>query len=283
MAVLTVTLLSTVGCKRVEEKQVQTQGFEVARVGSSVLYSDALQGVVPEGVSSEDSLKLIESYVDSWARKEFKTQQAHKILASSSQEIDRLVEEYRNSLLIRKLDQYYVDTYKADSLYGEPDLLNYYEAHKNEFKLSVDIVKGRIVAMPKNFPQKAKIKELIKGKNEDALYDLQAMCEKNKLSYVAFEEWADYSSYLQALPTKRNQNYAHLLREGVVGDMIDNQTLYYFIITEYKTSGSVSPYERVEDMIRLAVEKQRREEIVRQSDDSLYRAAISNNTIVIKL
>jgi hypothetical protein len=276
-------LLSMVGCRRIEDKQPKTPGFEVARVGQSVLYSDALKGVVPEGVSSEDSLKLIESYVDSWARKEFKTQQAHRILANSSQEIDRLVEEYRNSLLIRKLDQYYVDGYVTDSLYGEADLLNYYETHKNEFKLSVDIVKGRIVAMPKNFPQKAKIKELIKGKNGEALNDLQAMCEKNKLTYVAFNEWTDYSTYLQALPTKRNQTYGHLLREGVVGDMIDNQTLYYFIITEFKTSGSVSPYERIKGMIRLAVEKQRREEIVRQCDDSLYRAAISDNNVVIKL
>lgn len=279
--VLAVTLFMGYGCRRIGNPF--EFGVAVARVGEATLYERDLVGIVPSGISSEDSLKVVESHVDNWARKELKRQQANQIFASSGEDIERLVEEYRNSLLMRKLEQYYVENHGADSLYVEADLLRYYEAHKGDFKLPGDIVKGRVVAMPKSFRQKAKIKELIKAKGDERLHDLAALCEKNNLSYTSFDEWTDYPEFLKMLPTKRNESYRHLLRDGVVGDMTDGQVFYYFIITEFKTAGSVSPYERVRDVIRWAVDKQRRAEIVKSCDDSLYNAALADQTVVINL
>lgn len=280
-AMVALLLFGASGCKRIGSSF--DLGVEVARVGDVSLYRRDLIGIVPTDISSEDSLKLVETYVDSWARKELKRQEANKVFAASSEEIDRLVDEYRNSLLTRKLDQYYVESYGTDSLYGQKDLTAYYEAHRNEFKLTNDIVKGRVVAMPKSFPQRAKIKELIKASSNEKLQDLEAMCQKNKLSYSHFDEWTDYADFLQQLPTKRNESYTDLLREDVVGSMTDGQVLYYFVITDLQTKGSVSPYERVEEMIRWAVDKQRRADIVKMYDDSLFQSALTEQTVVINL
>ncbi|MBR2442935.1 MAG: hypothetical protein IKB19_01325 [Rikenellaceae bacterium] len=280
-ALLVVLMCGVAGCKRIGNSF--DLDVEIARVGDVSLYKHDIRDIVPADISSEDSLKLVETYVDNWARKELKRQQANKVFASSSEEIERLVSEYRNSLLTRKLDQYYVDSYGADSLYGAKDLTAYYEAHKGEFKLPTDIVKGRVVAMPKSFTQRAKIKELVKASSADKLQDLAAMCEKNKLPYSHFEEWVDYADFLKQLPTKRNESYSDLLKEGVVGSMTDGKVLYYFVITEFKTKGSVSPYERVEEMIRWAVDKQRRADIVKMCDDSLYQAALTEQRVVINL
>ena len=273
--------LLAVGCKRLGNPfEIDTV---VARVGKVTLYERDLAGIVPSGITSEDSLKIVESHVDSWIRKELKRQEAHRLFESSEADIEQLVEEYRNSLLMRRLEQYYVENNMGDSLFGEKDLLQYYESHKGDFKLKGDIVKGRIVAMPKTFRQKAKIKELLKATSAEKQNDLVALCEKNKLQLTSLDEWTDYSEFLAMLPTKRNESYKHLLREGVVNDMTDGPVTYYFIITELKTTGSVSPFETVQDVIRWAVDKQRRAEIVRQCDDSLYQRALRDETVVIHL
>ena len=280
LVVATATLLAT-GCKRIGNPfEFETV---VARVGKNVLYERDLVGIVPEGISSEDSLKLVESHVDSWVRKELKRHEANRVCEANAEDIEQLVSEYRNTLLTRRLEQYYVDCNAGDSLFGEKDLLRYYDEHKGDFKLKGDIVKGRIVAMPKTFRQKSKIQELLKAKSEDKLNDLAALCEKNKLEYTTLTEWTDYSSFLSLLPTKRNESYRQFLREGVVESMTDGPVTYLFIITELKTAGSVSPYETVKDVIRWAVDKQRRAEIVRQCDDSLYQRALREEFVEINI
>ncbi|MBP3425214.1 MAG: hypothetical protein J6K81_00580 [Rikenellaceae bacterium] len=279
--ILAITLLLAVGCKRIVNPF--EVGTVIARVGETTLYERDLAGIVPAGISSADSLKLVESHVNSWVRKELKRQEAHRLLESSAEDIEQLVEEYRNSLLTRRLEQYYVEQMASDSLFGESDLLQYYESHKGDFKLKGDIVKGRIVAMPKTFRQKAKIKELLKASSAEKQNDLKALCEKNKLQLTELTEWTDFSAFLAMLPTKRNESYRQLLREGVVDDMTDGPVSSYFIITELKTAGSVSPYETVKDMIRWAVDKQRRAEIVRQCDDSLYQRALREQIVEINL
>ena len=65
--------------------------------------------------------------------------------------------------------------------------------------------------------------------------------------------------------------------------MTDGPVTYYFVITELKTAGSVSPYETVKDVIRWAVDKQRRAEIVRQCDDSLYQRALREEFVEINI
>jgi len=45
-------------------------------------------------------------YIDRWVVKQLKLKEAEVLFSSSADDIDRMVEEYRQALLIRKLDQY---------------------------------------------------------------------------------------------------------------------------------------------------------------------------------
>lgn len=47
-----------------------------------------------------------------------------------------MVEEYRQALLIRKLDQHYVDR-SIDTTFTENEIAAYYNAHKADFRLTV--------------------------------------------------------------------------------------------------------------------------------------------------
>lgn len=88
-------------------------------------------------------------YVRKWIGKQLKLSEAEQLFSASADDIEAKVEAYRQSLLIRKLDQFYVDE-RIDTTFTEEDIAAYYNAHKAEFKLDRPLVKGRIVRFPVN-------------------------------------------------------------------------------------------------------------------------------------
>ncbi len=273
-------LLALCGCREIVNPFDGEQAL--AKVGKKTLRRIDVEPILPKGLSSEDSLKFLESYVDKWVRTELKVQAAGRIFESSSADIELQVQQYRNSLLTRKLDQYCISEVK-DSLYTDKDIKNYYAQHKGEFTLDRNIVQARIVSIPSRYRQKNKIKELLKATSGDKLEDLRALCAKNGFSLTEINQWTDFSELLAMLPTKRNQNYNHLLEAAGVQELSDAEVTYYFIITDRRLSGQVAPLERVEEMIRWAVINQRKAEIIKSYEDSIYNAALRERTITVNI
>ena len=80
----------------------------VAQVGKTVLTEEDVTAAVPAGMSGEDSLAMVENYVETWVRRQVKLQEAERVLAETGVNIDAMVEDYRNSLLTYRLDRYYI-------------------------------------------------------------------------------------------------------------------------------------------------------------------------------
>lgn len=115
----------------------------VARAGGRELRMRDVRRVIPQGLTGGDSAAYVKMYVDRWVRKQLKLQEAEILFSESAGDIDRMVEEYRQALLIRKLDQHYVDR-SVDTVFTDDEIAAYYNAHKADFRLDRPIVKGRI-------------------------------------------------------------------------------------------------------------------------------------------
>ena len=118
----------------------------VARAGGRELRMRDVRRVIPQGLTGGDSAAYVKMYVDRWVRKQLKLQEAEILFSESAGDIDRMVEEYRQALLIRKLDQHYVDR-SVDTVFTDDEIAAYYNAHKADFRLDRPIVKGRIVRL----------------------------------------------------------------------------------------------------------------------------------------
>lgn len=74
----------------------------LARAGGKQLQLRDVESVVPKGVTGEDSAAFMKVYVDRWVRKQLKLKEAETLFSASGDDIDKMVEEYRQALLIRK-------------------------------------------------------------------------------------------------------------------------------------------------------------------------------------
>lgn len=253
----------------------------VARAGGKELRQRDVRSVVPKGVAGDDSVAFVDMYVDRWVRKQLKLQEAGVLFSSSEGDIDKMVEEYRQALLIRKLEQHYVDN-GVDTVFTDDEIAAYYNAHKSDFRLDRPVVKGRIVRFPEGYRQARRLKEAMASKSVADQHDFRDICVKNDFTVTDFREhWTDFPEFLNYLPTLQSQNYHSILASTAVQEMRDSQSHYYFQIDAVRREGDVVPLERLRSTIRRILLNQRQGEAIRRHEEELYTRAMENGEIKI--
>ena len=253
----------------------------IARAGGRELHRRVVRNAVPQGLTGDDSAAYIRMYVDRWVRKQLKLEEAEELFSTSADDIDRMVEEYRQALLIRKLDQHYVDR-SIDTVFTDEEIAAYYNAHKGDFRLDRPIVKGRIVRLGLHYRQAVKLKTLMNAKSAAQQRDFRDICAKNDFTVYDFsEQWIDFPEYLSYLPTLRNQNYDALLATSSVQEMRDSHSQYYFQIDAVRREGEPIPLERLRPTIRRILFNQRQGEVIRRHEEELYERALDEGNVRI--
>ena len=261
------------GCERLPQDKV------VASVGESVLMLSEVKATTLS-LSGADSVKVAKNFVDQWVRKQVKIQEAERELASSMGEIDRLVEEYRTSLLGGRLEQQYLRG-RMDTLITESMVKEYFAAHRSDFVMDRTVLKGRIVRLPDNYRQSVKLFNLMGSKSDEKQQDFLDLCVKNNFELHTFENWVDFKEFLSYLPVRRGKNYDYILSGGEIRQMADADSKYFIQIYDVIQQGSNAPYERVEDMVRRILFNRRRAELLTSYNDSLYQSALSEGVVTI--
>ncbi|MBR3773870.1 MAG: hypothetical protein IKK86_05510 [Alistipes sp.] len=255
-------------------------GEEVlARVGEKELVAEELRRSIPSGLSESDSSAYAHVFVDRWVRRQLKIREAEQLFSSSVADIDRQVEEYRQSLLIRKLDQFYVDRL-VDTTFTAEELEAYYNSHKSDFKLDHPIVKGCVVRVPKGYRQRARLKELMASKQEARQQDFRDICLKQEFRLDDYTTaWVDWSDFLNQLPTMRSESYDALLSKTGIQEMSDRENYYYFRIDEVRRAGDVVPLERLQQTIRRILFNGRQQQVIRDHEEQLYNTSMEEGAV----
>lgn len=254
----------------------------LAEVGDAMLYERDVASIYTPEMSSQDSAKLLRSYVDRWVKTQLKVQEAERVFRSTQPDINRMVEEYRSSLLTHKINQYVVDR-QLDTLFTADQLADYYERHKGDFLLDKTLVKARVVRFPQEYRQRARLKELMLSSREEDYRDFAELCAKNGFELTELHGWVDMTALLALLPTVRDADYGYLLAMGKVHEFEEPDWRYYVRVLDSRSPGDYAPLESVTEIIRRMVFNTRREEIIRRHEDSLYRKALGNREMIINL
>ncbi len=247
----------------------------VARVGRQMLTKEDLAEVLPAGVTGEDSISYVKTYVDKWLVRQLKIEEANQLFPESEHDIEKLVEDYRGSLLTSRVDQYYIDN-MMDSEVSDEQVAEYYNSHKSDFILDRTLVKGRILRFDASYRQSKKLKSQMQKAatsttEEKSLSDL---CEKNGFLLIDKRaSWMNFSDFLTNLPVTAAQNNEPLLDKLGIQEMKVGKDQYYFDFTSVCRKGNVAPLEIVADNIRRILITRRRAEIIRQHEEQILHSA----------
>ena len=146
--------------------QKSSKEVVVAECYGKYLYESDLNGIVPEGTPILDSIQRVSNFIDSWVRRQVLLHQAENNLDKNALDLDKQMEEYRNSLVVYAYESQLINQ-KLDTLVSEDEIADYYEQNKEDFQLRNTMVRVAYVIMQGDSKQITDLKKLMS--NPDTL------------------------------------------------------------------------------------------------------------------
>ncbi|WP_397446897.1 hypothetical protein [Polaribacter sp. R77954] len=260
----------------VQEKE-STSSEIVAIVNTEKLFREDLKDILPNNISKEDSIVLVNGYINDWAIKQLLLSKAE---ANSSQkdleEINALIKDYKESLLINSYKERLIKQ-QLDTLINDEEIEAFYEKNKQNFRLNEELLKIKYLHFDNNIINKKELIELFKS---DDIDDLETL-EKQQLSFKfhQFNDsiWTRLDKVLLKLPISKE----NLLKKTKYLQKQDSLGLYLVAIKDVLVRNDVAPLSYIEPTITQMILHKRKIELIRDIEKILVKDATKNNNFKV--
>lgn len=250
----------------------------VASVGNYYLEESELRTIVPRGTKPADSTILVKAYIDRWIKDHLQVQLAEDE-GIDNVNIDRMVTEYKNSLLLAAYQEKYLKE-KLDTIVGDKEIEQYYRANLQNFQLKSNIVQVRYVKLGKKAPSIEKVKQWTQSNRPADRKQLENYCGDHAENYFLDDNaWLLFDDLLKEIPLKNMGEQGFSTPRFV--EMEDSAYVYFVNIKAFQTKETPSPVGYVKGPIREIILNKRRTKLLKQMEDNLYKEALGNKDFEI--
>ncbi|MFM2018323.1 MAG: hypothetical protein RL007_1979 [Bacteroidota bacterium] len=267
-------------CRESEETSDVNKGRVVATVYGYSLYESDLVDAVPAGLTTEDSTRRAESFINSWVREMLLLSKAQSNLPGQDKEMEKKLEAYRNSLIIYAYETELVHQ-KLDTVVTEEEIAKYYEEHAADFQLRDNIVRVIYVKVDNEAPNLPKVKNWVKSDKPADREELDKYCRQFATNYYLEDQsWLLFDDLLKEVPIQ-TYNRELFLQNNRFVEVADSSSTYFLNIKGFMTRNSQSPLAFEKENIRNIIINKRKLELIDRMHDDLYKEAVNNNSIKI--
>lgn len=246
----------------------------IARAYDEYLMPADIQGIVPEGLSGEDSVQVIRDYVDNWIRKRLLIRQAENNLSKEQKDFTKKMEDYRNSLIIYTYEQELIRQ-SLDTVVTEQEIVNYYNANKQEFELKDNIVKVLYVKLQKK-NQVARFRQLMQSESPADVKKLHDLATRHAVnSFLDDQSWLVFDDILKEIPIK-TYNQEEYLKNNRFIEIEDSLFTYLLNIKGFMIKESLSPLSFETENIRSIILNKRKLALIGNMEKNLYNNALKD-------
>ncbi|GAB5524388.1 MAG: hypothetical protein Roseis2KO_22600 [Roseivirga sp.] len=253
----------------------------VARAGNSLLYKSDIAGLVSPEVSSEDSLQIVNRFVENWIKEELFIQEAANNIQLDLSDIERKVANYRFVLISHEYQKQKIEQ-ELNREVTDAEIQEYYEQNSDNFMLKQNIVRGRYVKISQEAPKKSDVKRWIKSDRPQDVESLKSYCYQFADNYsVEDSTWLKFDEVIKNSPLNTIENKIQFLRRNRYVEESDSAYLYLFKINEYKISEEASPLEFVRKDIENIIINKRKVALTKSLENDIYERAKENEDFEI--
>jgi hypothetical protein len=265
-------------CKAISE--FFDRGEVVAEVGSAKLKKSELELVIPDGMSSEDSVRLAKQYINSWALDQIFLNLAEEQLSKAEKDVTKELEDYRKSLLKYRYEQLYVNE-RLDTTVTDEMVDEYYETHSDKFILQRPIVRARYLNIAADSPALKQLRKMMKSSDPNDLVEADSIAYSSALKFSTWNnDWIDAASLAGEFGTDYNS-----MLNSMSGGWIEYKDTTGFIklayIPEMIAKGRKAPVEYSAPIIKDMIISARKQALISGLERDLLNDARENGNFTI--
>ena len=252
----------------------------VAQVGQVKLYRSELDKVIPKGVSQEDSTRLAQQYMNTWAYDMVFVNIAEEQLSKAEKDVTKELEDYRKSLLKYRYEQLYVNE-RLDTSVTDDMVEEYYNAHQDKFILERPVVKARYLNISADSPNLEPIRRRMSSDDASDLVEADSIAYISAMQFATWDNrWID----IVMLSREFEMDYAAMIammKKGWVEqkDTLGNIHLAY--VNDIIMDGQPAPVEYSAPVIKDMIISARKQNLVLNLEQDLLKDARENGKFVI--
>ncbi len=248
----------------------------IARVNSDYLYREDIANLVPSGVSEEDSIAIVRSFIDRWATQKLLIKRAEVNLNSKKKaEFDSLIQQYKTDLYTKAYLEEIVKR-TTDTVISENELKSYYNAHKENFRTNGTLVRLRYISLDKD---NAKY-ELIKSKFFDFRKTDKKFWETYslQLNSFAFNDtvWTELNQVFDKLRFITPENRDEYISPGKTIQKTEGKKAYFVKISNVIDKNEIAPYQYLKPTLKEVILNRRKLELIKKFEKEITDDAIKD-------
>jgi len=271
---LILTFLFIYSCKNKNNNELNEP---IVKVYDKILYKSDILSLLDKNMSKDDSLNVVQSYINSWMQDQLLLHNAAEYIKDSQAEIDKKVEEFKNSLIIHKFKEKLISV-NLDSNINIQIIEEYYKTHIDEFKLSSSIVKGFYFKVKTTSPDLSTFKIIAKDSDNKDYDEIVNYINKNNGVFDNFtQNWTVLQDVLLKMPIISDNNIN--LSKGFFIETEDENYYYFLYISEYILNGNSAPLEYVKQQINNILLQKEINSIIEEYKQNIYKKATDEGAI----
>ncbi len=248
----------------------------LAEVYNKTLSLSELEGMIPEGMSSEDSALIINAYLERWMRDAVMMHEAEKSIPQDLN-IDKLVRDYRASLIRYNYEKVLVEQL-LDSTITQQELNAFYQKNKEQYQLETPIVRCLLIKVPLSAPNLSKLQ---RWWNSDKPTDFDAMVAYannhatiHQLEYSTWFQVADIASFLP--PGTLTEGNISTKKDFIIRD---EGFQYFFKVLEVVSKKEIAPLSYIEYQATKVILHNRKIKLLEDRKEQMYKDALRRNNV----
>lgn len=262
-------LLLLQGCDFFEKK---TNEIVVAECYGKYLYASDLKDIVPENIATLDSIQRVNAFIDSWIHRQVLIHQAETNLSKEELNLDKQLEEYRNSLVLYAYESQLIKQ-KLDTMVSEDEITEFYEQNKEDFQLRNTMVRAAYVIVKDDCKQIPSFEKLLNDKDTLMLQNLDVLATYYaEKSYLDVDHWIRLDELTNIVPIEI-LNVESFLKKNKFVRLDSDDYIYMVRFEEYLLEESISPLEMQYDNIRNVILTHRKKALLDRMRTAVYEKA----------
>ena len=250
----------------------------IVEIGQDVLYAEDVKQVLPLGLSEADSMLFAEQFIRNWAQDVLFYQNAIRNIPDTK-DIDRLVENYRRSLIEHEYQRRLIEQ-KFSSEITEEEIDQFFNDNQRLFVLDESLVKGLFLKISNKSHDLSDIRKLYTQQDDESYEEIEKYCIRNAARCEFFyDNWRTVAELEVLLPVM-DKPLETLLKDNGSFEFKDEEYIYLLNVSEYAPKGGIEPLDHARSRIRGLLINSNEVSYMRKIKEDLYDAAIEKNRII---